>query len=59
MDDGITSLLTPFSDVVFGGLGNIHVALGRLGNDAIYAYNDGFLKTSHPHQTWIFLSAMS
>jgi Ca2+-binding RTX toxin-like protein len=48
MDDGITSLLTPFSDVVFGGLGKIHVTLGRLGNDTIYAYNEGFLKTNLP-----------
>ncbi len=48
MDDGITSLLTPFSDVVFGGLGNLHIGLGRAGNDAIYAYNEGFLKTNQP-----------
>jgi Beta-propeller repeat len=50
MEDGITSLLTPFSDVIFGGLGGIHIALGRLGNDTIYAYNDGFPKTNQPRQ---------
>jgi len=43
-DDGLTSILTPASDVVFGGLGSIHISIGRLGNDVLYAYNHGFDK---------------
>ena len=43
-DDGISSVLTPASDVVFGGLGSLHISIGRLGNDVIYAYNHGFDK---------------
>jgi RTX calcium-binding nonapeptide repeat (4 copies)/Beta-propeller repeat len=43
-DDGLTSILTPASDVVFGGLGSLHISIGRLGNDVIYAYNHGFNK---------------
>jgi Ca2+-binding RTX toxin-like protein len=43
-DDGLTSILTPASDVIFGGLGSIHISIGRLGNDVLYAYNHGFDK---------------
>jgi hypothetical protein len=36
ISDGFTQILTPGSDLVFGGVGNLQILFGRRGNDTLY-----------------------